>query len=316
MKEYFPQIGKIPFEGPDSKNPMAFHYYDAERIVAGKTMKDWMRFAMAWWHTLCAEGADQFGGGTKIFPWNDGQDALVIAKQKVDAGFEIMQKLGINYFCFHDVDLISEGNIGLMEAMKDFDVTKGNKFITFAVWYVRRAINNYCINYGNLVKKTNLSKTYHIIAQATNKFIQTEYRQPTLEELLEIVNKEHKADIKSIEDIIDTKISSIDEGFNSEDDDAVFGEMSLYNSYSSSFNEYEKISNDDFNNKLISSMLGKLPEREKTIIKLVFGIGYYREYELQEIAEELGLTTERVRQIKNSVIKDIKEKYKNVMSNM
>lgn len=110
MKEYFPQIGKIPFEGPASKNPMAFHYYDAERIVAGKTMKDWMRFAMAWWHTLCAEGADQFGGGTKIFPWNDGQDALAIAKQKVDAGFEIMQKLGINYFCFHDVDLISEGN--------------------------------------------------------------------------------------------------------------------------------------------------------------------------------------------------------------
>jgi RNA polymerase primary sigma factor len=214
------------------------------------------------------------------------------------------------------LDLISEGNIGLIEAMKDFDVTKGNKFITFAVWYVRRAINNYCINYGNLVKKTNLSKTYHIIAQATNKFIQTEYRQPTLEELLEIVNKEHKADIKSIEDIIDTKISSIDEGFNSEDDDAVFGEMSLYNSYSSSFNEYEKISNDDFNNKLISSMLGKLPEREKTIIKMVFGIGYYREYELQEIAEELGLTTERVRQIKNSVIQEIKEKYKNVMSNM
>lgn len=110
MKEYFPQIGKIPFEGPASTNPMAFHYYDAERIVAGKTMKDWMRFAMAWWHTLCAEGADQFGGGTKIFPWNDGQDALAIAKQKVDAGFEIMQKLGINYFCFHDVDLISEGN--------------------------------------------------------------------------------------------------------------------------------------------------------------------------------------------------------------
>ena len=214
------------------------------------------------------------------------------------------------------LDLISEGNIGLIEAMKDFDVTKGNKFITFAVWYVRRAINNYCINYGNLVKKTNLSKTYHVIAQATNKFIQTEYRQPTLEELLEIVNKEHKADIKSIEDIIDTKISSIDEGFNSEDDDAAFGEMSLYISYSSSFNEYEKISNDDFNNKLISSMLGNLPEREKTIIKMVFGIGYYREYELQEIAEELGLTTERVRQIKNSVLKEIKEKYKNVMNDM
>ena len=110
MKEYFPQLGKIAYEGPESKNPMAFHYYDAERVVAGKKMKDWMRFAMAWWHTLCAEGADQFGGGTKRFPWNEGPDALTIAKQKADAGFEIMQKLGIPYFCFHDVDLICEGS--------------------------------------------------------------------------------------------------------------------------------------------------------------------------------------------------------------
>ena len=109
MKEYFPEIGKIPFEGPESKNPMAFHYYDAERVVAGKTMKEWMRFAMAWWHTLCAEGGDQFGGGTKKFPWNEGANALEIAKHKADAGFEIMQKLGIPYFCFHDVDLIAEG---------------------------------------------------------------------------------------------------------------------------------------------------------------------------------------------------------------
>lgn len=108
--EYFPQIKKIQYEGPESKNPMAFHYYDAERVVAGKKMKDWMRFAMAWWHTLCAEGGDQFGGASKSFPWNHGTDALTIAKQKADAGFEIMQKLGMPYFCFHDVDLISEGS--------------------------------------------------------------------------------------------------------------------------------------------------------------------------------------------------------------
>ena len=108
-KEYFPEIGKIAYEGPESKNPMAFHYYDAERVVAGKKMKDWMRFAMAWWHTLCAEGADQFGGGTKHFPWNEGANAVEIAKHKADAGFEIMQKLGFPYFCFHDVDLVSEG---------------------------------------------------------------------------------------------------------------------------------------------------------------------------------------------------------------
>ena len=110
QKEYFPGIGKIKFEGKESKNPMAYRYYDAEKVIMGKKMKDWLKFAMAWWHTLCAEGSDQFGGGTKTFPWNEGPDALTIAKQKADAGFEIMEKLGIEYFCFHDVDLVSEGN--------------------------------------------------------------------------------------------------------------------------------------------------------------------------------------------------------------
>lgn len=110
MKTYFPNIDKIPYEGPQSKNPLAFRYYDANRIVAGKKLSEWCKFAMAWWHTLCAEGTDQFGGGTKTFPWTDGADALTIAKQRVDAGFEFMQKMGIEYYCFHDVDLVAEAN--------------------------------------------------------------------------------------------------------------------------------------------------------------------------------------------------------------
>ena len=109
-KEFFPEIKKVQFEGKESKNPMAYRYYDADKVILGKPMKDWLRFAMAWWHTLCAEGADQFGGGTKQFPWNTGADELEIAKNKVDAGFEIMEKLGIDYYCFHDVDLIAEGS--------------------------------------------------------------------------------------------------------------------------------------------------------------------------------------------------------------
>ena len=107
-KEYFPQIGKIQFEGKDSKNPLAFHYYNPEQVVAGKKMKDWFKFGMAWWHTLCAEGGDQFGGGTKSFPWNGAACPVEAAKNKVDAGFEIMQKLGIEYYCFHDTDLVAE----------------------------------------------------------------------------------------------------------------------------------------------------------------------------------------------------------------
>ncbi|MDE7410394.1 MAG: xylose isomerase [Muribaculaceae bacterium] len=110
QKEYFPGIGKIKFEGTSSYNPLAYRYYDAEKLILGKPMKEWLKFAMAWWHTLCAEGGDQFGGGTKKFPWNVGETAVERAKNKVDAGFEIMEKLGVEYFCFHDVDLVEEGN--------------------------------------------------------------------------------------------------------------------------------------------------------------------------------------------------------------
>lgn len=116
-KEYFPHIGKIQYKGTESYDPMSYRYYDAERVVLGKPMKEWLKFAMAWWHTLCAEGGDQFGGGTKKFPWNEGEDAMTIAKQKADAGFEIMQKLGIEYFCFHDTDLI--GDLG--EDIADYE---------------------------------------------------------------------------------------------------------------------------------------------------------------------------------------------------
>lgn len=110
QKEFFPEIGKIKFEGVNSKNPLAYRYYDPEKVVNGKKMKDWFKFAMAWWHTLCAEGADQFGGGTKSFPWNVANNPMQVAKDKVDAGFEFMQKMGIEYYCFHDVDLVAEAD--------------------------------------------------------------------------------------------------------------------------------------------------------------------------------------------------------------
>ncbi|MBR6249130.1 MAG: xylose isomerase [Muribaculaceae bacterium] len=109
-KEFFPGIGKIQFEGRESRNPLAFRYYDAEKVVMGKKMKDWFKFAVAWWHTLCAEGSDQFGVGTKLFPWNTSPDRMQAARDRVDAGFEFMTKMGIEYFCFHDVDLVAEAD--------------------------------------------------------------------------------------------------------------------------------------------------------------------------------------------------------------
>ncbi|MFA6677610.1 MAG: xylose isomerase [Bacteroidales bacterium] len=107
-KEYFPGIGKIKFEGKDSKNPMAFHYYDADKVVYGKPMKDWLRFAFAWWHGLTADGSDQFGTGTLNREWNLSSDRMTRAKEKADAAFEFMSKVGIEFFCFHDTNLIDE----------------------------------------------------------------------------------------------------------------------------------------------------------------------------------------------------------------
>lgn len=108
-KEFFPSVQEIKFEGKESTNPLAFRYYEANRIVMGKPMKEWLRFAMAWWHTLCANGSDPFGGATIHHPWDLGSDAVSRAKYKLDAGFEFMKKVGFEYYCFHDVDLVDAG---------------------------------------------------------------------------------------------------------------------------------------------------------------------------------------------------------------
>jgi xylose isomerase len=109
-KEYFPGIGQIKYEGPQSDNPLSFKWYDEKRVVAGKTMKDHLRYAVAYWHTFCNTGADPFGPGTKQFPWDVQPDAVARAKDKMDAAFEFITKLGVPYYCFHDVDLVDEGN--------------------------------------------------------------------------------------------------------------------------------------------------------------------------------------------------------------
>ena len=111
MSEIFKDIPVIKYEGPDSKNPFAFKYYDPDRVILGKTMKEHLPFAMAWWHNLGANGVDMFGRGTidKSFGASE-EGTMEHAKAKVDAGIEFMQKLGIKYYCFHDVDLVPEAD--------------------------------------------------------------------------------------------------------------------------------------------------------------------------------------------------------------
>ncbi|MDP4291401.1 MAG: xylose isomerase [Bacteroidota bacterium] len=108
-KAFFQNIGKIKFEGKESKNPIAFKWYNENQIVNGKSMKDHFRFAVAYWHSFCGTGADPFGSGTRLFPWDNEKDPIAKAKMKMDFAFEFISKLGVPYYCFHDFDLVEEG---------------------------------------------------------------------------------------------------------------------------------------------------------------------------------------------------------------
>ncbi len=119
-REFFPGIGKIQFEGKGSKNPMAFKYYDENKVIGGKTMKDHFRFAISYWHSFCGGGADPFGSATRPMPWLDNSDPIQSAKDKMDAAFEFITKIGAPFYCFHDIDLIDEGG-SIAESEKRMD---------------------------------------------------------------------------------------------------------------------------------------------------------------------------------------------------
>lgn len=109
-KEYFKGIGQIKYEGPESGNPLAFRWYDENKVVAGKTMKEYLKYSCAYWHSFVGDGSDPFGEPTLLFPWNEKSDAIERAKDKMDAAFEFITKMNLEYYCFHDVDVVSYTN--------------------------------------------------------------------------------------------------------------------------------------------------------------------------------------------------------------
>ncbi|MGM0375321.1 MAG: xylose isomerase [Bacteroidota bacterium] len=114
-KEYFPGIGKVKYEGPESKNPLAYKWYKEDEVVGGQTMKEHFRFAMAYWHSMTGAGGDPFGGGTKSFPWDDASDPMERNKNRMDAAFEFMTKMGMPFWCFHDIDVAEDGPVKEIE---------------------------------------------------------------------------------------------------------------------------------------------------------------------------------------------------------
>lgn len=146
-KTYFPEIGKIGFEGPQSDNPLAFRYYDENRVIGGKTMKEHFKFAIAYWHSFCGTGADPFGPGTIRHPWDANPDPIQRAKDKMDAAFEFITKIGAPYYCFHDVDLIDEGDsLGeyekRMEIITDYALQKQKETGVKLLWGTANVFSN------------------------------------------------------------------------------------------------------------------------------------------------------------------------------
>ena len=146
-KEYFKGIGRIIFEGPQSDNPFSFKYYDANKVVAGKTMAEHFKFAIAYWHTFCGTGGDPFGVPTKNFPWLAVSDPYQQAKDKMDAAFEFITKIGADYYCFHDFDLINEGDTlseskKRLEFITDYALEKQQQSGTKVLWGTANLFSN------------------------------------------------------------------------------------------------------------------------------------------------------------------------------
>lgn len=172
MKQIFENIPEVKYEGADSKNPFAFKFYDADKVILGKKMSEHLPFAMAWWHNLCANGADMFGRGTADKSFGKKPGTMAHAKAKVDAGFEFMQKLGIKYFCWHDVDLVPEADDiketnARLDEISDYILEKMQGTDIKCLWGTANMFGN--PRYMNGAGSTNSADVYAFAAAQVKK---------------------------------------------------------------------------------------------------------------------------------------------------
>lgn len=205
------------------------------------------------------------------------------------------------------MDLVNEGNIGLMYAIDTFKPSKNTRFLSYAVWYIRREINAYLLNENLLIKRSNLNKTLKV-GKIREKFYVTNGRYPTEDEIREILEKEHGIKLNSNLDVTDIKIDSINTCFD-DDDSFAFENSPIFTNATASYNEYEKTMDKENLSEIISKVTSVLDEREKKVIELSYGIGHERECNNDEVAALMNLSTERVRQIQKSAMKKLRSAY-------
>jgi len=165
-REFFKNIPQIKYEGPESDNPLAFRWYDENKTVAGKTLKDHLRFACAYWHSFCGSGADPFGEPTHLFPWNEKADAIDRAKDKMDAAFEFITKMNLPYYCFHDVDVVDytndvKDNDKRLQAMVDYAKKKQASSGVKLLWGTTNLFSN-----RRYMNGASTNPDFHVLAHA------------------------------------------------------------------------------------------------------------------------------------------------------
>ena len=202
------------------------------------------------------------------------------------------------------MDYVSEGNIALDEAIDKFKPSMGNKFITFAVWYIRRAMNYYLINTRDMITKTNGMKLFKKTDKIMQKYFSEHGCDPTLDEVRDILEKEYNIEVKDISDLYDLNITSINTDI---DDDFTMEESNEYNEKTASVNEYDTEVDKEYSKTLANKFLSIIPDDHKEIIKKLYGIGYERQYSITELAQEYQMSDEDMENLRDKILKYMKQ---------
>ena len=204
------------------------------------------------------------------------------------------------------LDLVQEGNTGLLTALNAFDPEKGTRFLSCAVWYITRSILAHLNGENALIRKTNNTKTVYKIPKIKEKFYAENNRYPDVDELAAILEADYGLKIKDKTDLLDISTTSISTCFDDEDARA-FENTPYFTEKTAVDNDYLPEMDKEFNSVVSGALMSSLTEREQVIVRMAFGIGYNKEYTNAEIAEEIGMSSERVRQLKNGAIEKMKK---------
>jgi RNA polymerase primary sigma factor len=204
------------------------------------------------------------------------------------------------------MDLIEECNIGLNDAIDKFDTTKGMKFISYAVWYIRRAVVAHITNNGAIVRSANKQKLMGILPRIKEKFYQENHRDATPDEIIELLEKDFDVKIKESEDVFDMSVSSISDTMVGDNDSPSPSQIE-YETSTASYNEYEDQIESESKEYLVERLLSVCTEKERGIMKMLYGIGYDRAFSPEDVAEVFGMTKTRILQIKKNLIKKMQK---------